>query len=109
MTEEDLSEARILAQMEAQKQIESRETEAQKNDPGNIDYHIRATVRNDMTQAISRPSFVVVLFDANGDLTDYNAGFVTLSSLQPNGMATVDVTFYDPPPDLSKYRVFIGN
>lgn len=73
------------------------------------DYHIRATVRNDMTQAISRPSFVVVLFDANGDLTGYNAGFVTLSSLQPNGMATVDVTFYDPPPDLSKYRVFIGN
>ncbi len=73
------------------------------------DYHIQAIVRNDSGKAISRPSYVVAMFQSGGDIFDYNAGFLTLGTLQPGQSGKVDATFYDPPNGFSRYRIFVAN
>ncbi len=72
------------------------------------DYHVQVVVRNDSSQAISRPSYTVIIFRSNAQIVDYNSGYVKLGTLQPGETATIDVTFYNPPKDLGGYRVFVG-
>ncbi len=73
------------------------------------DYHIKATIQNTSDQPISRPSYVVTLFSATGDIDDYSSGFVTMGTLQPGESRTVDVTFYDPPRGFGWFRTIVGD
>lgn len=73
------------------------------------DYHVQATIQNTSGKPISRPSYVVALFRSNGEIVDYSAGFITLGSLGPGDSATIDVTFYDPPPGYGWYHTLVSN
>ena len=73
------------------------------------DYHVTATVQNDTTQPITRPSYVVTLYRNDGTILDYNAGFLSLDTLQPGATAQIDVTFYDPATTFSGFKVFASD
>jgi hypothetical protein len=73
------------------------------------DYRVTATVQNNTKQPLTRPSYVVTLYRSDGTIVDYNAGFLTLDTLQPGATAQVDVTFYDPASRFTGFKVFASD
>ncbi|HEX7102515.1 MAG TPA: FxLYD domain-containing protein [Nitrolancea sp.] len=72
------------------------------------DYHVTANVQNDTEQPLTRPSYVVTLYRQDGTILDYNAGFLSLDTLQPGANAQIDVTFYDPASSFTGFKVFVS-
>ncbi|HVB65891.1 MAG TPA: FxLYD domain-containing protein, partial [Nitrolancea sp.] len=70
------------------------------------DYHIRAVVQNDSKAPISRPTYVIALYQQNGKIFDYSSGFLTLDKLNPGASVSIDVTFFNPATNFSRYRAF---
>jgi hypothetical protein len=72
-------------------------------------YHIQATVQNDAKTPVTRPSYIVVLYGADGSIIDYSSGFLTLDSLAPGATSSIDVTMFNTTTDFSRFRVFASD
>ena len=73
------------------------------------DYHIQAVVQNDSKTPISRPSYVFALYQQSGKILDYNSGFLTLDKLEPGAKASIDITFYNPAANFSRFLAFASD